>query len=272
MWPRGWGLLTALPSTPEPSGVPPPPRPDSHATGSQKTRVGETWAGTGAHGAHCQVSGSCGVTVGASSWPPCSGRSGFPGKPTAGRNTGRGHSRGDAGKRGWLLREQSRLLCRAVPEGHSCQVTPGHHRTTGAGRGEGPGWRGGPQLLDDSAGPPLVRPVWRGEVCPSLPGLVLMCRGVLSFFLALCRAHLRLPLADVNACATSHVGCEGECRKTMGGFYCSCPPGCQLRGDGKTCQCGPPAPTRPWPQCPCSGCSLGLPPPHPWAALRRVLE
>ena len=41
-WPRRWGLLPVLPSMPEPSGVPQLPRPDSHATGSQQTRVGET--------------------------------------------------------------------------------------------------------------------------------------------------------------------------------------------------------------------------------------
>lgn len=271
MWPRGWGLLTALPSMPEPSGVPPPPRPDLHATGSQQTRVGETWAGPGAHGAHFQVSGSYGVTVGASSWPPCWGGLVSLANPQLNGTQAEailgGTQASEDGSLGSRARSCAGLSPRDIPaRSHRDTIGP---RVLDAGRDLVGG--AAPQLL----GPPLVRPVWRGEVCPSLPGLVLLCRGVLSFFLALCRAHLHLPLADVNECATSNAGCEGECRNTVGGFYCSCLPGRQLRGDGTTCQGGspawPPAPARPWPQRPCSGCSLRLPPPHPWAALRRVL-
>ncbi|KAF6344831.1 hypothetical protein mRhiFer1_010209 [Rhinolophus ferrumequinum] len=40
---------------------------------------------------------------------------------------------------------------------------------------------------------------------------------------------------DVNECAAGNGGCEGVCCNTVGGFYCRCPPGRQLRGDGKTC-------------------------------------
>lgn len=41
---------------------------------------------------------------------------------------------------------------------------------------------------------------------------------------------------DVDECANANGGCEGSCCNTVGGFYCRCPPGYQLQGDGKTCQ------------------------------------
>ncbi|XP_053776938.1 multiple epidermal growth factor-like domains protein 6 [Desmodus rotundus] len=41
---------------------------------------------------------------------------------------------------------------------------------------------------------------------------------------------------DVNECATGNGGCEAHCCNTVGGFYCRCPPGRQLHGDGKTCR------------------------------------
>lgn len=41
---------------------------------------------------------------------------------------------------------------------------------------------------------------------------------------------------DVDECASANGGCEGPCCNTVGGFYCRCPPGYQLQGDGKTCQ------------------------------------
>lgn len=41
---------------------------------------------------------------------------------------------------------------------------------------------------------------------------------------------------DVDECANANGGCEGPCCNTVGGFYCRCPPGYQLQGDGKTCQ------------------------------------
>lgn len=49
----------------------------------------------------------------------------------------------------------------------------------------------------------------------------------------------RLPASlptDVDECASANGGCEGPCCNTVGGFYCRCPPGYQLQGDGKTCQ------------------------------------
>lgn len=41
---------------------------------------------------------------------------------------------------------------------------------------------------------------------------------------------------DVDECANANGGCEGPCCNTVGGFYCRCPSGYQLQGDGKTCQ------------------------------------
>lgn len=212
----------------------------------------------GAHGAHCQVSSSCGVTVGASSWPPCWGMPGFSGKPTAGQNTG-------AILGGTQASEDGSLGSRAHPVPSCPQGTllPGHTGTPQDHRcwARGGTWLAArpPSCWIDSAGPSLLRPVWRGEVCPSLPGLVLQCCGVLSFLLPLCWAHPHLPLADVNECATGNAGCEGECHNTVGGFYCRCPPGRQLQGDGKTCRgrspAQPRAPARVWPKHPCPDCS-----------------
>lgn len=147
VWPHGWSLLSALPSTPEPSGIPPLPRPDSHATGFQQTRVGETWAGTGAHGAHCQISSSCGMTMGASSWPPCWGRPGFSGKPTAGQNTGAilgGTQASEGGSLGSRVQSCAELSLRDIP-------ARSHRDTTGPrvlGAGRDPVGGAAPQLLD----------------------------------------------------------------------------------------------------------------------------
>ncbi|XP_045659333.1 multiple epidermal growth factor-like domains protein 6 [Ursus americanus] len=41
---------------------------------------------------------------------------------------------------------------------------------------------------------------------------------------------------DVDECASGNGGCEDQCYNTVGGFYCRCPPGRQLQGDGRTCQ------------------------------------
>lgn len=135
------------PPRPEPSGIPPLPRPDSHATGFQQTRVGETWAGTGAHGAHCQISSSCGMAMGASSWPPCWGRPGFSGKPTAGQNTGAilgGTQASEGGSLGSRAQSCAELSLRDIP-------ARSHRDTTGPrvlGAGRDPVGGAAPQLLD----------------------------------------------------------------------------------------------------------------------------
>lgn len=119
----------------------------------------------------------------------------------------------------------------------------------------------------DGQVPALVGPVWGvrlARLCRAVSSCVV---GVLSF--AWPRAGLTRvsPLADANECATGNGGCEGQCRNAPGGFYCRCPPGHQLQGDGKTCQgrslARPPASPLPLP-------GLGLSAPalaDPWGRL-----
>ncbi|XP_070571018.1 epidermal growth factor-like protein 7 isoform X3 [Ptychodera flava] len=48
--------------------------------------------------------------------------------------------------------------------------------------------------------------------------------------------------SDINECSGSHGGCDSICTNTIGSFYCSCPSGYTLNGDGRSCDavCDPP--------------------------------
>ncbi|TFK13863.1 axonemal dynein light intermediate polypeptide 1 [Platysternon megacephalum] len=41
---------------------------------------------------------------------------------------------------------------------------------------------------------------------------------------------------DVNECEAGNGGCESQCCNTIGSFYCKCPDGLRLKGDGKVCE------------------------------------
>ena len=141
-------------------------------------------------------------------------------------------------------------------------------RAAGPGCGEGLAGSTAPCCGQaDGQVPALVGPVWGvrlARLCQAVSSCVV---GVLSFTWP-CAGLTRVsPLADVDECATGNGGCEGQCRNALGGFYCRCPPGHQLQGDGKTCQgrslARPPASPLPLP-------GLGLSAPalaDPWGRL-----
>lgn len=98
-----------------------------------------------------------------------------------------------------------------------------------------------PWLRDGHVGcPPLVGSVCRGAVCPSLLVCVLLwplrsgARGGL--WLGSPRRSPVFSSTDVDECSDGNGGCEDQCSNTVGGFYCRCPAGHQLQGDGRTCQ------------------------------------
>ena len=41
---------------------------------------------------------------------------------------------------------------------------------------------------------------------------------------------------DTNECLTDEHGCSHTCVNTRGSYYCTCPPGLQLKSDNSTCE------------------------------------